>query len=135
LIRDAEFQALVGRLRSEGWLDWHILHAIHSLALTYRVQLEAASPAEMAEAGRKWAFTEETAEFPVVPTAEFGEDAMRTAHELIAGTILQSWELQIPGRSIDPDALDRFLRDRYRYYHDDVEHSNPFDVDDHLPPT
>jgi hypothetical protein len=123
---DPTFIALVESLRQDGWLDWHVLLAIHSIASSYRAGLESSTEAEFVDAARRWLLVEEREDFPVVPESEFGEQPVREAHLLSCSSVLTGWNLAYPGRFVDAAAVEMFLRDRYRHYEDDVSHPDPF---------
>jgi len=48
--------------------------------------------------------------------SEFTLELMRKTHLMAGVSVLSGWNLVYPGRYVDVGAIDRFLRDRYRYY-------------------
>ena len=126
LAGDPAFVEAVRALRSEGWLDWHIMNAVNSVASNYRARLVARTEEEFRQATRHWLWHVEDDNSPPVPAAQFTVDALREAH-LVAGlSCLRTWGLRSRQLVVDPASVDAFLKERYRHYEDDVPHDDPF---------
>lgn len=123
-----EVLATIEKLRSDGWLDWHILGAIHGVALSYRANL--GGPPQSAEELRARIvdpFAPETPDAVPVPAREFTEEMMRRTHEAGATSALVStWGHTLNVRRVRPGPIMEFLRVRYRHYDDDIEHDPIF---------
>lgn len=122
------FRQLVERLRERGWLDWHVMGAIHGVALSYRAHL--LGPVRDAEEFRARIgdpFAAESADAPPVPAATFTEDAVVTTHMTgTAAALGTAWDHTLHLRRPPVDAVTEFLRVRYRHYDDDVPHDPLF---------
>lgn len=126
LVADPAFLDAVRALRSDGWLDWHIMNAMNSVASNYRARLVARTEEELREATRHWIWHVEDDNSPPVPAAQFTLDALREAHLAAGLSSLHTWGLRSRQRFVDPASIDEFLKERYRHYEDDVPHDDPF---------
>ena len=128
LASSQEFRSIVGALRTMGWLDWHILTAVHNIVMNYRFPsdrfniLSEATQSEMMEA----AFRPESATADPVPIGLFTPDAMNSSRQLAMMSLLNHWGLECHQRTPDIPAIERLLADRYGYWSDDVPHDDPF---------
>jgi hypothetical protein len=120
------FPQVIEELRQEGWLDWHILNAINSVAGNYRAQLEASTEEEFNEAAKRWLWCVETDEAPVVPVSLFTLEALCLAYVAANLSCLKTWGLENSQEIVDTEAIDTFLRSRYAHGTDDVPHDDPF---------
>jgi hypothetical protein len=129
LLADPDFRATVDKLRGEGWLDWHFLNTLNNIVITYRVsRISEASESEEAEIriGNELMNTEEREDALAVPLTEFTEEKMR---EVISMTMIHTLRLLgLQCRQLTPDlkAIDHFLRFRYNYWTDDIDHEDFF---------
>ena len=130
LKEDENFLRTVERLRAEGWLDWHILSAVNGIVLNYRaVRLRPDArhdPAILQQVFGELMRRPEMPDDPVVPMNLFTEDKMR---EQLRWNMLPAIKLRgLVCHQLNPDmdAVDHFLRYRYKYWTDDVEHEPLF---------
>ncbi|MGC1121827.1 MAG: hypothetical protein WBA22_12105 [Candidatus Methanofastidiosia archaeon] len=129
LMRNPNFIALIGRLRADGWLDWHILSSIATITVNYRVMQnpEAYYSAEISQD----LFLEhigmpERETWTPVPISEFTEERLRTSHRINMLSTLKLLGLECRQTTPDLEAIDHFLRMRYNYWTDDIKHTDPF---------
>ncbi len=124
------FCALLSKLRSESWKDWHILQAIANIAINERVSRTVGGKAREAEIQRAahqlFAQEETNQESRRLPNGLFSEKAVRM--HLQIGMTLGARYFGLEDHQITPDfaALERFLTERYRFKADDVEHEPLF---------
>ena len=107
LLRNSEFRSTVRRLRSDGWLDWHILNSVYAAVMNYQPIGASAH---------------------LVPLSEFREEKLRQYQRfnMLATLDVLSEHLECRQRTPDFKAIDHFLRHRYNYWSDDIEHTDPF---------
>lgn len=126
LAEDKEFMTIVQKLRKEGWKDWHFITAISNLVLNERVNgiLKGSqqSPEITIELFRELAIKDESKSDPVVPTSLFTEENMRIAIHISQASTLQGHGLQLRQHTPNINAIDHFLRLRYGYWDEDIEH-------------
>ena len=128
LSRSEEFQLLVQSLRTQGWLDWHILIAVANIAMNYRYLPDKSTPPseqtirEMMEA----AFSPERVTALPVPVALFTPERMQNARHRAMLSLLNNWDLECHQRTPDIAAIERLLAARYGYWDEDVPHDDPF---------
>lgn len=130
LKEDGDFLRAVERLRMDGWLDWHILSAVHGITLNYRTARlhpdARHDPAKLQESFNDLMRRPERPDDPVAPPTLFTEDKMR---EQLRWNMLPTIKLRglvCHQRNPDMYAIDHFLRHRYNYWTDDVEHEPLF---------
>lgn len=127
LLSDDTFRATFENLGAEGWLDWHFLNALSNIAVNYRVMHtpEAQRSEEAADRiGNALMNSEEREDAILIPTSAFSEHEMRQALSLSMIHTLRLFDLEL--RQVTPDlkAIDHFLRLRYNYWTDDIEHED-----------
>lgn len=128
LASSEEFRPTVEGLRSEGWLDWHILAAIVNLVMNYRFpsdRFDRLSKVTQKEMIRS-AFRAESATAEPVPIGLFTLEAMNDNRQLAMLDLLNHWGLECHQVTPDIPAIERLLADRYGYWDDDVPHDDPF---------
>ncbi|MEU9031507.1 hypothetical protein AB0D46_29125 [Streptomyces sp. NPDC048383] len=131
LAADPAFQRTVIKLRKEGWRDWHLLTAIANATGNHRAQLQGLypSPGDSDEHRARIAAVMQAPERPSgspVPVEAFSEHAMRTHLSVAAVSTARFYDLTIRRSPIAPEALLSVLGDRYGYWSDDVDHTDPF---------
>lgn len=124
LQKSDEIKEIVQKLRSEGWLDWHILTAIYNLATNYRINSVGCVMDEQKVA--EYANLPEEVDFPTIPIEEFTEEKMKTALNLSMLSTLRILGLEIRQGTPDFDGIKHFLGHKYNYWTDDIPHENPF---------
>ena len=129
LAQDEQFISIVAKLRNDGWLDWHILTAIANITVSYRVnrwaQQQRRTQEEIQKEMRSVMYSEEPEDAAEVAVREFSEEAMRLALRASQLSTLQNINLDCHQQTPDFGAIDDFLRHRFNYWTDDVEHENP----------
>jgi hypothetical protein len=129
LIKDEGFRATLNKLRAEGWLDWHFLNALSNIAVNYRVMHtpEAQRSEEAADRiGNALMNSEEREDAIPIPTSVFSEHEMRQAISLSMIHTLRLFGPELRQLTPDLKAIDHFLRFRYNYWTDDIEHEDAF---------
>ncbi|WFE60051.1 hypothetical protein [Micromonospora sp. WMMD712] len=120
------FADTVAALRKRGWLDWHILVAIHGVAKNARLHYRSPHSPDDLKTVRELFLSPEPDGDPVpleffsVPDLELALDATTAS---AAGAM---WKLKLRQESIDIDAVKRLLIVRYGWARDDIEHVDPF---------
>ncbi len=129
LAQDEQFISVAKKLRNKGWLDWHILTAIANITVSYRVikwaQQQRRTQEEIQKEVRVGMFSEEPKDAAPVPVRKFSEEAMRLALRTSQLSTLRNNKLACHQQTPDFEAIDDFLRHRFNYWIDDVEHENP----------
>lgn len=129
LIKDPEFIALVENLRTDGWLDWHILSSLATIAINYRVMQnpEAHYSVEIfQDLFQEYINMPERTTWTPVPISEFTEEKLRMSHCMNMLSTLKLLGLECRQVTPDFEAIDHFLRVRYNYWTEDIEHNDPF---------
>ncbi len=126
LAEDKVFMTIVHKLRKEGWKDWHFITAISHIVLNERVNgiLKGSlySPEIMTDLFKELSIKEESKSDPVVPTSLFTENNMRMSIHISQPSTLQGHGLQLRQHTPNFNAIDHFLRLRYGYWDEDIEH-------------
>ena len=128
LASSEDFRPIVQELRSQGWLDWHILTAILNIVMNYRFPVNPTkatgkvSRQEMLDA----AYGAESAAAEPVPFGLFTLENMDKNRQLGLIALLGHWGLECHQRTPDIAAVERLLAERYGYWEDDVPHEDPF---------
>jgi len=129
LLKSPEFHTTLKRLRSDGWLDWHILSSLYAIALNYRVEQNPDARgdihAEKKMVQRLMKEPESETAIPV-PVEEFKEERIRMQQKLNMLSTLRIYGLECRQTTPDFESIDHFLRHRYSYWNDDVQHTAPF---------
>jgi hypothetical protein len=129
LQKSAEFGSLIKRLRSEGWLDWHILASISNVAVNYRVRQilgPFANPITERDLCLKIMNEPEREDTRPIPVSEFSEEKLRMALQVSMISTIKVLGLESRQRTPDFDGISHFLRNRYNYWTDDIDHEDPF---------
>lgn len=128
ILPSRKFQNLKNILRQNGWKDWHILLAIDNLTIIYRMTKEHIKTPEEAKASSLKFLEEEKINDIEIPLSVFTEENM---HEALRGSMLSTLKLlgfSIPLKTIDTQKVETFLREKFNYFEDDIDHSNIFDI-------
>ncbi|MGW4543564.1 hypothetical protein ACWEOP_37575 [Streptomyces chartreusis] len=117
-------------MRQEGWRDWHLLTAIANAVGNHRAQQQGLRPApgdSREHRARILAAMQapERPDDPPVPGQAFTEHALRS--HLTVAAVSTAHGLAIRPGPLDPQALLSVLGDRYSYWTDEIEHTDPFD--------
>lgn len=129
LAADPGFRRTATQLRQEGWRDWHLLTAIANAAGNHRAQQQDLRPSlgDSSEHRARILAAMQAPELPddpSVPAEAFTEHALRSHLSVAAVSTARGLAIR-PGR-LDPQALLSVLGDRYGYWTDDIEHTDPF---------
>jgi hypothetical protein len=120
------FVRVVAQLRAEGWLDWHILSAINGIALNYKTVAicpdSRQDPDLLKQVFGELMRRPERPEDPAVPLNLFTEVRMRDQLKLNMLVTLKQRGLECHQVNPDIRAIDHFLRHRYNYWTDDIDH-------------
>lgn len=124
-------QRTVAELRSSGWKDWHILMAILNAMANFHInaKIKMGETPELA-AKRYWKMLADSPEqlvyeeFP--PETILTSERLREALQVSYLSTLKQLGLEVHQRTPDFPAIEDFLRHRYHYWDDDVEHEDPF---------
>jgi hypothetical protein len=124
VLSDARVRAILDDLRAEGWLDWHLVAAVASVATNARAaRLGYYGPHGINRKAINDLFhTKETAESLVVPLEMFDENSLRMALQLNAMTVAGGFGLTPPTQTPNLEATLDMMRERYGYGTDDVPH-------------
>jgi len=126
LAADKGFMAIVRKLRQEGWKDWHLITAISQIVLNARVHSIVGdaqfNPLLMTNLFQELSTKEESKSDPIIPTSFLTEEAMRNAVSLSQASTLAGHGLQIKQHTPNFHAIDEFMRARYNYWNEDIEH-------------
>lgn len=127
LAGNPEFQSTVSRLRTDGWLDWHLLTAVANLAGNERARLHglrltADMTSDEQQRARAVMMRPETDATDPLPVGLFTEEQLRFHLNGAVLSTLAILGLSNNQRTPDFDAVFRFLGDRYSYWHDDQPH-------------
>lgn len=119
------------RLRREGWRDWHLLTAIANAIGNHRAHEQGLrpSPGDSPEhLARILAAMQapERPDDPPVPAEAFTEHALRSHLSVAAVSTAHGFGLSIRPGPLDSQALLSVLGERYGYWTDDIEHTDPF---------
>ena len=129
LLKNPEFRLAVKRLRTDGWLDWHILNSIATAAVNYRVKLNPKAHQNIQVQQRlvkKIMNEPERENSTPVPLKEFTEEKLRMCQSFNMLSTLKGLGLECRQSTPDFEAINHFLRYRYKYWTDDIEHTDPF---------
>ena len=125
------FGEVVRSLRAEGWLDWHLLTAIATIALNFRSQVTEQEFKDPKARERIFNFSREleSSDSIEIPLVLFTEERMRENRIWSMLSLAKIWELEsIKSEVSTPDipAIEKVLAERYGYWSDDREHKDPF---------
>lgn len=129
LLKNPEFKSTVERLRADGWLDWHILTSVFAAAINYRVRQNSEARHDIQVYNRlfqKIMNEPERKTSTLVPLSEFTEKKLRMCQRMNMLSTLKVLGLECRQSTPDFEAIDHFLRVRYNYWTDDIEHTDPF---------
>lgn len=129
LMTNYEFRSTIEKLREDGWLDWHILQSVLLAVINYRVNQKINKREDMDELKKlypKLMNEPEKETDPPVPISEFTEEKLRLHQKIGMMSTLKVLGLECRQSTPDFKGIDDFLRYRYNYWTDDIEHTDPF---------
>jgi hypothetical protein len=124
-LTNSEFRKTVSELKADGWLDWHILTAVALATVNYRVNKQRHPSQGMAEYQRLFIDTvnqEEDVTLDPVPLSLFSKEKLKFHLFSSMGSTLKGMGFEIHQPTPDFNAISDFLRQRYNYWTDDIEH-------------
>jgi hypothetical protein len=124
VLLDDRVRILLADLRTQGWLDWHLITAMANVATTVRAREQGLLSFRRTDrrALTDLFYTKETEQMPVVPLEELTTDSMLMTLNTGALTVGQRWGLTPPTQSPNLEAWVAVLRERYGFASDDVPH-------------
>ena len=123
LMQDDGVQRVCDVLLAEGWKDWHVLQALTSMIMSYRLsQLDVRDVESIEAAGRRMSQVPEAPDDPSLPTAYVTVDAMKDALRGSMLVTVRTWGLSQRQATPDFPAIEKFLATRYRFWKDDAPH-------------
>jgi len=133
LVQDDGFRELVAALRADGWKDWHILLAIGNAVWNFRLREEygpyGPDPAdrESARAVTVSLINDWTLESrDPVPLSLFNFHYLEEMLKMSALSTLKGLGMECHQLTPNLDAIMALLAERFRYWEDDVDHTDPF---------
>ena len=129
LMTNYEFRSTIEKLREDGWLDWHILSSVMSAVVNYRVNQKIDQHGDIDALNKiflKLMNEPEKKTDSQVPITEFTEDKLRFHQNMGMISTLKVIGLECHQSTPDFKGIDHFLRYRYNYWTDDIEHTDPF---------
>src|SRR6266568_3637808 len=128
LASTSEFQVVVAALRADGWKDWHLLCAIFHITMNHRLSQRKIilSPEAEKAAIQRWFSLPEPEDALVVPLSEYTEENLRLQMTIYMSAFAETYGLELHQTTPDFSALEDFLKHRYNFWSDDIDHNDPF---------
>jgi hypothetical protein len=130
LNKDENFRAAADQLRSEGWLDWHLLMAIANIVgnerLTREGFFEGDWKKDLSGSSVMEMMTRPEQKQDVAPLELFTEADLRDALKIALPATLKVYGLEVHTNPIDFTSIFQFLGDRFGYWQDDIGHEDIF---------
>jgi len=129
LFVDNKFRKVVQLLRSEGWLDWQILSATTSIAINYKInelyleEVHSFNPTFF----MKFMKIPESKNYIKLPNSIFSLGAFRLQMDLVLGSVLASYDLQLNSETPNFSAIRAFLNSRFKFDELDLPKKSPFE--------
>jgi len=122
---------VLGELRKMGWKDWHILLIINNIALNYRAnELVKKDPTPLGTDPGFWydlkleivRSENEKETSKQIPLSEFTLDKFIFHMNFVMIASLQVFDLECRQPTPNIESIDKFLKNRYNFWDDDIEH-------------
>lgn len=129
LLESSQFRSTVKQLRGEGWLDWHILSAVASANINYRVMQVPDARRDIHIQQRLFLRImndPEPKSAPPIPLEQFTVGKLRTFLDMTMLSTLKVIGLECRQQTPDFRAINHFLQHRYNYWTDDIQHPDLF---------
>jgi hypothetical protein len=130
IVTDSGFRETIHRLRSEGWLDWHILVTMANHLANHRLTWEGITlpPANQEASERAFRIMQrpERSNDPTLPATAFSEQALRFSLANAAISTVKILGLEIHQQTPDFGAILHLLGAQYGYWTDDIDHEDFF---------
>ena len=121
------FLETVNKLKLEGWKDWHILMAMASIAVNYRVTEIGYKDSDDAKKKTiEQMLLKETPVSITVPLNEFGEKELKNHLYMSMISTVKMIGLEYKAPLLVKSAIKEFLEKRYCYFSDDIPHEDFF---------
>jgi hypothetical protein len=128
LMGSESVRATCAQLRDAGWKDWHILQALTSIVMSFRLsRLPIRDYRALESAGRRMSREPEQPDDPTPPAGAITTVTMRDALRGSMLVTVRSWELSLRQETPDFPALDRLLGARFGFWGDDAPHERWWD--------
>jgi hypothetical protein len=129
LLAWSEFRETVTKLKANGWKDWHILNSVAGITLNFRMK-QIKSLRNNPENMRKYMLEQMSKNEPKdaikVPHSYFTEESIVIQHNTNMMSTLKVLGLECRQLTPDFDAINHFLRYRFNYWKDDIDHEDLF---------
>lgn len=122
---DEDFLRRCEKLYSDGYKDWHILSAIFNRLLMLEGRKRGIDLATVDGRNAQVALLKESFTC-VFPPAEFDGPEWDMCFKMHALTCLHTYGFEERTRTVKPDAIVKFLRDRMRHFELDIPHAPMF---------
>jgi hypothetical protein len=131
LLGEPAFRALIGRLRSEGWLDWQIGMAVFARIHNLRMRAAGISAGHLQDPAiyrrlNELVYEPERPSWPTPSADLFTYDDLVTQRQLNMMKLPEYWGLELRQETPDFPAIEHLLAERYAYWTDDIDHDDPF---------
>lgn len=128
IIKEPRVKIAIKRLKSEGYLDWHILACIFNVKINFIANqlYKKINDFEFCieEAKRIGNMPEEIKSYHMIPIEEFSYEKLRKEMKRYVLATLQSYNLEFKNYSPPYEAIEYFLIKRYKFKTDDIPHPN-----------
>lgn len=128
LMHDEGVGQVCTSLRDEGWKDWHLLQALTSLVMSFRISLLGLTDFDAIQAeGRRIAQLPEPTDASRMPANLVTLASMREALRMSMLVTIRNWPLELHQSTPDFPAIERLLAGRYGFWDVDVPHEQWWD--------
>lgn len=123
LVTQQWFQKIITELRSEGWLDWQILHAIGHIVINYKAKTNLDTTGKNIDEQRKRHFEltnkDEKEWYQKIDERIITIEALTENLELIVPiVVLPAFGLENKSKRPEVPLIREFLKDRFRFFED-----------------
>jgi hypothetical protein len=123
LMRDEAVGQVCASLRDEGWKDWHLLQALTSLVMSFRISLLGLTDFDAIQAeGRRIAQLPELPGASRMPANLVTLTSMQEALRMSMLVTIRNWPLELHQATPDFPGIERLLAGRYGFWDVDVPH-------------
>ncbi|OLS13020.1 MAG: hypothetical protein RBG13Loki_3380 [Promethearchaeota archaeon CR_4] len=130
LLKSSEILQSIQSLKDDGWLDWQIMLALANITLNYRLNIEGLDPLKnrsIYQTRMLEDFEKDESETAInVPLGEYTKENIIAYFHMNMLASVRALELEHHQRTPDIPAIKRFLKERYKYFEDDIPHKDPF---------
>lgn len=130
LLKDEGFRKTISILRSEGWLDWHLIGAVGNVVINYRarkiIEEKRVDFNETQKVYSSFIGRLEQKEERAVPVEEFTLEKMNFALKLNIFSTLKGLGLEIKQDTPNIEGVKTFVKEKLNYFNDDITHEDYF---------